>query len=59
MAKIVPADRVQLHAHVEPEVRDQLAAVAHANDRSIAAEIRRAIDEHVRHEQQPAGQGAK
>jgi predicted HicB family RNase H-like nuclease len=58
MAKIVTAGRVQLHAHVEPEVHAQLAEVARANDRSLAAEIRRAIDEHVRHERQPAEQGA-
>jgi hypothetical protein len=42
--------RVQIHAHVEPEVRAELAEVARANDRSLAAEIRRAILEHVRHE---------
>ena len=40
--------RVQIHAHVEPEVRAELATVARANDRSIAAEIRRAIVEHLR-----------
>jgi hypothetical protein len=39
--------RVQVHAHVEPEVRAELAAVARANDRSIAAEIRRALLEHL------------
>jgi hypothetical protein len=50
--------RVQIHAHVEPEIRAQLVQVARANDRSLAAEIRRAIDEHVRHERQPAEQGA-
>lgn len=44
------AGRVQLHAHVEPQVRAELAAVARANDRSMAAEIRRAIIEHVRNE---------
>jgi hypothetical protein len=43
--------RVQIHAHVEPEIRAELAALARVNDRSIAAEIRRALVEHVRHEQ--------
>jgi hypothetical protein len=42
-----PAGRVQVHAHVEPEIRAELAAVARANDRSIAAEIRRALLEHL------------
>jgi hypothetical protein len=42
------AGRVQLHAHVEPEIRDQLVEVARTNDRSLAAEIRRALAEHLR-----------
>jgi hypothetical protein len=50
MEKNLTAGRVPIHAHVEPEVRAELAAVARANDRSVAAEIRRAIVEHVRHE---------
>jgi hypothetical protein len=53
-----PSGRVQIHAHVEPEVRAELLAVARANDRSVAAEIRRAIVEYVRHER-PAAQGAE
>jgi predicted transcriptional regulator len=39
------------HARITPELRNQLEAVAQANDRSIAAEIRRAIAEHVEREQ--------
>lgn len=42
--------RVQLHAHVEPAVRDDLAKIARANDRSLSAEIRRALAEHVARE---------
>ena len=45
--------RVQIHAHVEPEVHAELATVARANDRSIAAEIRRAIVEHLRDPKEP------
>lgn len=52
------AGRVPIHAHVEPEIRDELAAVARANDRSVAAEIRRAIVEHVRAEQPEPEQAA-
>jgi hypothetical protein len=55
MEKNITAKRVQLHAHVAPEVRAQLLEVARLNDRSLAAEIRRAIVEHVRQERQPAG----
>jgi hypothetical protein len=43
-------DRVQIHAHVEPEVRAELLEVARANDRSVAAEVRIAIREHVARE---------
>jgi predicted transcriptional regulator len=39
--------RVGLHARVEIEIRDELSAMARANDRSLAAEIRRAIHNHV------------
>jgi predicted transcriptional regulator len=42
--------RVQIHAHIEPEVRAELLEVARANDRSLAAEIRTAIREHVQRE---------
>ena len=47
MEQNATAGRVQVHAHVEPEVRAELAAVARVNDRSLAAEIRQAIAEHV------------
>ena len=46
----VPQERVQLPAHVEPAVRDHLAEIAQANDRSMSAEIRRALAEHVARE---------
>jgi hypothetical protein len=42
--------RVQIHTHVEPEVRAELLEVARANDRSVAAEIRRALVEHIQRE---------
>jgi hypothetical protein len=48
MERNTTRDRVQVFAHVEPEVRAELAAVARENDRSLAAEIRRAINEHLR-----------
>ena len=38
------------HARIEPELRSRLAALARANDRSLAAEIRRAIAGHVERE---------
>lgn len=57
MEQNIATGRVQIHAHVEPAVRDELSALAAANDRSLAAEIRRAIVEHVRHER-PAAKDA-
>jgi predicted transcriptional regulator len=45
-------ERVQLHAFVAPDVQRQLREIAEANDRSLSAEIRRAIAEHVRREQE-------
>lgn len=42
--------RVQLHAHVEPRVHRELVAVARQNDRSVSAEIRRALAEHLQRE---------
>lgn len=57
--KTVTAGRVQLHAHVEPEVRAGLAAVARANDRSLAGEIRRALDEHLQREQPAASEAER
>ena len=40
----------QLHAHVAAPIREQLAELARRNDRSIAAEIRRAVHEHLERE---------
>lgn len=48
---------MQLHAHVEPAVRDNLAEIARANDRSLSAEIRRALSLHVAREQQSRSSG--
>jgi hypothetical protein len=48
MEQNASASRVQVHAHVEPEVRAELLAVARSNDRSLAAEVRRAIDAHLK-----------
>jgi len=39
------------HARIEPELRSELVAIARENDRSVAAEIRTAIREHVQREQ--------
>jgi predicted transcriptional regulator len=50
MEKNATADRAQVHAFVDRGVREELHAVARANDRSLAAEIRRAIDQHVQRE---------
>lgn len=46
----IATSRVQIHAHVEPEVRAELLEIARANDRSIAAEVRTAIREHLKRE---------
>jgi hypothetical protein len=46
------ARRVQIHAHVEPDVHRGLVAVARENDRSLAAEIRRALAVHLERQQQ-------
>ena len=51
MEKNATAERTQIHAFVDRSLRDQLAALARANDRSLAAQMRRAIVEHVRREQ--------
>ena len=48
--KNATTDRAQVHAFVDRSVREKLRVVARANDRSLAAEIRRAIDEHVQRE---------
>jgi predicted transcriptional regulator len=57
MEKNATTERAQVHAFVDRGVRDQLHAVARANDRSLAAEIRRAIFEHVQRER-PVGSEA-
>ena len=41
---------VQVHSHIPADLRSDLAALAADNDRSLAAEIRRALAEHVRAE---------
>jgi hypothetical protein len=46
----VPTGRITAHAVIEPELRSQLEAVARENDRSLAAEVRVAIREHVQRE---------
>jgi predicted transcriptional regulator len=38
------------HAEIHAELRDQLEALARENDRTLAAEIRRALREHVERE---------
>jgi predicted transcriptional regulator len=48
MARTRTENRIQLHTHVEPETRDALSALARANDRSVSAEIRRALAIHVK-----------
>jgi hypothetical protein len=42
------------HARVPKELRLELGRLAQANDRSVAAEIRTAIREHVQREQAAA-----
>ena len=44
------AGRKAIHANVPGAVRRELAALAQRNDRSIAAEVRRAIEAHVERE---------
>lgn len=44
----VPVGRpVQVRALVEPQLREQLERLARAGDRSLAAEVRRALTAHV------------
>jgi predicted transcriptional regulator len=38
------------HAMIDPGTREQLEALARSNDRTLAAEIRRALREHVERE---------
>jgi hypothetical protein len=50
MEKNATAGRAQVHTFIDCAVREELRSVADANDRSLAAEIRRAIDAHVQRE---------
>lgn len=43
------ANRVQINAEVDVEDRDRLKEAAKANDRSFAAELRRAIRFYLEH----------
>jgi predicted transcriptional regulator len=43
------------HARVDAEVRDALEQLAKANHRSVAGEIRRALEEHLERERVPTG----
>ena len=56
MEQNIATGRVQIHAHIEPEVRAELLEVARANDRSIAAEVRTAIAEHLRRVERERGE---
>jgi predicted transcriptional regulator len=38
------------HAEIHTELREQLEQLARSNDRTLAAEIRRALREHVQRE---------
>ena len=46
---------VQVHAHVPLETKAELERIAMANHRSIAGELRAAVQEHLQREQ-PADQ---
>ena len=46
----VTKERVQIHSHVERTVARELAALAREHDRSISAEIRRALGAYVERE---------
>jgi hypothetical protein len=54
MEKNATARRAQVHTFIDRATRDELRSVAQANDRSLAAEIRRAIDQHVQRERAAA-----
>ena len=58
MEKNATTDRAQVHAFVDRSVREKLRVVARPNDRSLAAEIRRAISEHIERDQ-PAERSAQ
>ena len=45
-----PEQRVLVSAHVAENARRDMRELAQEHDRSLAAEIRRAIDEHVQRE---------
>ena len=57
MEKNATTDRAQVHAFVDRSVGQKLHGVARANDRSLAAEIRGAISEHI--EREGAASGAR
>ena len=43
-----------IHAQVDPKQLEQLQTLAKRNDRSLAAELRRAISRHLRAEAEPS-----
>jgi hypothetical protein len=45
-------ERIQVHAHLKPVAYRELVEIACGNDRSLATEIRWALAEHVRREQE-------
>jgi predicted transcriptional regulator len=58
MEQNIGTSRVQVHAHVEPEVRAELLELARRDDRSVSSLIRQALKAHVEREQaaaDPAG----
>jgi hypothetical protein len=48
--------KVQIHAHVKPEILEQLRNTALKNNRSLAGELRQAVYNHVKAE--TASEGA-
>jgi predicted transcriptional regulator len=46
-----------LHALVDPNLRERLEQLAIRNDRSLAAEIRRAVAAHIERESHPIERG--
>jgi hypothetical protein len=51
--------RTIISAQVDTTTRAELERLAATADRTLSAEVRRAINEHIRQEQQPAEQGAR
>jgi Ribbon-helix-helix protein, copG family len=43
----IATSRVQIHAHVEPEVRAELVELARRDDRSVSSVIRAALSRYV------------